>query len=79
MFHPMVAGVTIPGMGLIVLMIAPYMDKNPLNRPEARKFAIALFTMFMMFWATLVIIGSFFRGPGFNFVFPWTSGVFFDL
>lgn len=79
MFHPMVAGVTIPGMGLIVLMIAPYIDKNPSNKPEDRKFAVSVFTVFMMFWAVLVIIGSFFRGPGFNFVFPWVEGIFFDL
>ncbi len=79
MFHPMVAGVTIPGMGLFVLMLAPYIDKNPDNRPEARKFAVSVFTVFLMFWATLVIIGSFFRGPGFNFVFPWKAGIFFDL
>jgi hypothetical protein len=79
MFHPMVAGVTIPGMGLFILMLAPYMDKNPDNRPEARKFAISSFTVFMMFWAVLVLIGSFFRGPGFNFVFPWVEGIFFDL
>jgi hypothetical protein len=35
--------------------------------------------MFLMFWAVLVIIGSFFRGPGFNFVYPWKAGTFFDL
>jgi hypothetical protein len=79
MFHPMVAGVTIPGIGLFALMLAPYIDKNPSNRPEDRKFAISVFTYFMMFWAVLVIIGSFFRGPGFNFVFPWVEGIFFDL
>jgi menaquinol-cytochrome c reductase cytochrome b/c subunit len=79
MFHPMVAGVTIPGMGMFVLMLAPYIDKNPSNKPEDRKFAISLFTVFLMFWAVLVIIGSFFRGPGFNFVFPWRNGIFFDL
>jgi hypothetical protein len=33
----------------------------------------------MMFWAVLVIIGSFFRGPGQNFVLPWKSGIFFEL
>ena len=32
-----------------------------------------------MFWAVLVMIGSFFRGPGQNFVFPWKDGIFFDL
>ncbi len=78
-WHPMVAGVTIPGMGLFVLMLAPYIDKNPATNPNDRKFAISLFTIFLMFWAVLVIIGSFFRGPGFNFVFPWKGGVFFDL
>src|SRR3954454_12265747 len=67
MFHPMVAGVTIPGMGLFLLIIAPYVDSNPSNKPNDRKFAIALFTIFLMFWAVLVIIGSFFRGQGFNF------------
>jgi quinol---cytochrome c reductase cytochrome c subunit, bacillus type len=79
MFHPMIAGVTIPGVGLIVLIFAPYIDKNPSNKPEDRKFATALMTVHIMFWATLVLIGSFFRGPGFNFVLPWKDGLFFDL
>ncbi len=79
MFHPMIAGVTIPGMGLIALMFAPYMDRNESNRPEDRKFMTGLMTVHLMFWAVLVIIGSFFRGPGFNFVFPWREGIFFEL
>ena len=79
MFHPMVAGVTIPGMGLILLAVTPYVDRNPSNKPEDRKFAISVFTVFLMFWSVLVIIGSFFRGPGFNFVFPWRDGIYFEL
>jgi menaquinol-cytochrome c reductase cytochrome b/c subunit len=79
MFHPMVAGVTIPGVALGLLALAPFIDKNPSNKPKDRKFAIAIFTMFVMMWAVLVIIGSFFRGPGFNFVFPWNDGIFFEL
>src|SRR5688572_18507993 len=81
MFHPMVAGVTIPGIGLIVLGAAGYIDKNPSHKPEDRKFAIALMTLFLMFWAVLVLIGSFFRGEGFNFIMPWHQGVheIFDL
>jgi hypothetical protein len=79
MFHPMVAGVTIPGMGLFLLIVAPYIDKNPSNKPDDRKYVISIFTIFLMFWAVLVIIGSFFRGPGFNFVFPWNDGIFFEL
>ena len=79
MFHPMVAGVTIPGVGLIVLIFAPYIDKNPSNKPEDRKFAVSLMTIHLMFWAVLVMIGSFFRGPGFNFTLPWRDGLFFEL
>jgi hypothetical protein len=78
-FHPMVAGVLLPGMGLVALILAPYTDRNPSNKPEDRKFAIALFTMFMTFWAVLVLIGVFFRGPGFNFIFPWNNGLFVEL
>ncbi|QXC60165.1 menaquinol-cytochrome c reductase cytochrome b subunit [Aquihabitans sp. G128] len=79
MFHPMVAGVLLPGIGMGGLMLAPYIDKNPSNKPEDRKFAISLFTIFMMSCAVLTIIGSFFRGPGQLFVFPWAAGLFFEL
>ncbi len=43
MFHPMIAGVTIPGMGIIVLILAPYMDRNPSNQarePQVRDLAL---------------------------------------
>jgi hypothetical protein len=79
MFHPMVAGVTVPGIALFALILAPFIDKNPSNKPEDRKFATSIMTVHLMFWAVLVMIGSFFRGPGFNFVFPWRDGLFFEL
>ncbi|HEV2872398.1 MAG TPA: menaquinol-cytochrome c reductase cytochrome b subunit, partial [Actinomycetota bacterium] len=72
-FHPMVAGVTIPGIALLILMAAPYFDRNPSMRPENRKLAIMMFTTFLMFWAILVLAGSFFRGPSFEWVWPWTE------
>ncbi len=79
MFHPMIAGVTLPGVGVLALMLTPYLDRNPSNKPEDRKFITSMMTLFLMFWAVLVIIGSFFRGPGFNFTFPWRDGIFFEL
>ena len=79
MFHPMVAGVTVPGIALFALILAPYIDKNPSNKPEDRKFATSIMTVHLMFWAVLVMIGSFFRGPGFLFTFPWREGIFFEL
>ena len=36
-------------------------------------------TVHIMFWAVLVMIGSFFRGPGINFTLPWSDGLFFEL
>ncbi len=79
MFHPQVAGVTIPGMGMFLLILAPYIDRNPSMKPEDRKFAISLQTVHLMYWAVLTMIGSFFRGPGFNFIFPWNDGLFFEF
>ncbi len=78
-FHPQVAGVTIPTVIIIALFAAPYIDRNPSTSPDNRKLAIVLFSFFMLTFAVLTIIGMFFRGPGFNFVFPWEGGIFFEL
>ena len=78
-FDPQIAGVLIPGLGLAGLAIIPFIDRNPSVRPSDRKFAIMLFTFFVMASAITTIIGSFYRGPGFNFSFPWRDGIFFDL
>ena len=79
-FHPMVAGVLFaPTLVLLALAVAPFVDRNPSIRPGDRKVAITLFTMLIMFGAVLTIIGSFFRGTGYNWVWPWAQGVFFEL
>jgi quinol-cytochrome oxidoreductase complex cytochrome b subunit len=78
-FHPMVAGVLVPTLFFVFLFVLPYVDRNPSTKPGDRKVALVLFTMLLMFFAVLTIIGAFFRGPGFNFVWPWVDGVFFDL
>jgi len=79
-FHPLVAGVTIPFVIILAgLAAAPFIDRNPSTKPGDRKLAITMFTMLFMFGATLTIIGSFFRGTGYNWVWPWAQGVFFEL
>ncbi|HEX3327712.1 MAG TPA: menaquinol-cytochrome c reductase cytochrome b subunit [Actinomycetota bacterium] len=78
-FHPQVAGVTIPTVIIIGLIAAPFVDRNPSTRPDDRKLAIVLFSFFVLSFSILVILGMFFRGPGFNFVFPWKGGIFFEL
>jgi menaquinol-cytochrome c reductase cytochrome b/c subunit len=78
-FHPMVAGIVIPTFILVGLAAVPYVDRNPSIKPGDRKVAITLFTILFMFGAILTIIGCFFRGPGYNWTWPWTQGVFFEL
>ena len=78
-FDPQIAGVTVPTItGIIGFMMVPYVDKNPSTRPSDRKFAIALYSVFLAGAATLTILGVLFRGQGFNFSYPWKDGVFFD-
>jgi quinol-cytochrome oxidoreductase complex cytochrome b subunit len=64
--------------GMIGFMMVPFVDKNPSTRPSDRKFAIALYSVFLAGAATLTIFGVLFRGLGFNFSYPWKDGVFFD-
>ncbi|HJR45476.1 MAG TPA: menaquinol-cytochrome c reductase cytochrome b subunit [Actinomycetota bacterium] len=79
-FHPQPAGVTLPTVIIIGLFATPFIDRNPSTRPDDRKLAIVIFTFFVISFAILTTIGMFFRGPGFNFVFPWETGpIFFEL
>lgn len=78
-FHPQVAGVSIPQWLILGLMATPYIDRNPSNKPGDRKLAISMWTIFMLMFAILGMLGSIMRGPGFNFVYPWDAGIFFEL
>ena len=78
-YDPQIAGVIIPTItGLVGFMAIPYVDRNPSTNPADRKFAIMLFTLFLAGSATLTLIGTLFRGPGFNFTYPWADGIWFD-
>jgi menaquinol-cytochrome c reductase cytochrome b/c subunit len=79
-FHPQVAGVSIPTVIIIAMFAWPYIDRNPSTKPDDRKVAITIFSFYVITFALLGILGMFFRGPGFNFIFPWDTGpIFFEL
>jgi hypothetical protein len=78
-WHPQVAGVTIPNVLIVTWFVLPFIDRNPSTRPDDRKLAITLWSFYMLTFAVLTIIGMFFRGPGFNFIYPWEGGIFFEL
>jgi Cytochrome b(C-terminal)/b6/petD len=74
-FDPWIAGVVMPTLIIVGLMIIPYVDENPLGSGyytlKQRKFAIATFCFgFMVLWLTMVFIGTFIRGPGWMWFWP---------
>lgn len=71
-FDPWLAGVVLPSMILVGLMALPYIDYNKLGNGyytfNERKFAIITFMFgFLPLWIGLIILGTFLRGPNWNF------------
>jgi quinol-cytochrome oxidoreductase complex cytochrome b subunit len=71
-FDPLVAGILIPAGAVLVLVLLPYIDRNPDTRASHRKVAIVLFSSLLAIAVILTVIGTFFRGPGWKFIAPWT-------
>jgi hypothetical protein len=75
-FDPWHAGVVLPSLIIVGLMVIPYIDINPHGNGyytfESRKFEIMTFFLgFHILWVSLIIIGTFLRGPGWNWFWPW--------
>ncbi|MHB8618395.1 MAG: menaquinol oxidoreductase [Chloroflexota bacterium] len=77
-FPPVVAGVLLPTFVLLGLALIPYIDRNPSTRPQDRKLAICLFSLFIVSSLILTLVGVAFRGPGYSWTWPW-NGIFFSL
>ena len=57
-------------------MAIPYIDINPKGNGyytfDERKFAITLFLFgFLVLWSSLIVLGTFLRGPNWNFFGPF--------
>ncbi len=75
-FDPWIAGVTIPTLIILGLCAIPYIDINPKGNGyytfRERRFAILTFCFgFLVLWVSLIVLGTFFRGPGWNLFMPW--------
>ena len=68
-------GVGIPGIEVALLMLVPYLDRKPggVGRwfAKERLLANTLFVTFTVLNIILIIIGTLFRGPNWEFVSPW--------
>ncbi len=74
-FDPWYAGVVLPSFIIVGLMLIPYLDINPKGNGyytfRERKFEILTFFFgFHVLWVSFIIIGTFFRGPGWNWFWP---------
>ncbi|MBI5156577.1 MAG: menaquinol oxidoreductase [Acidimicrobiia bacterium] len=70
-FHPMVAGVLVPAAIIGGLVALPYVDRSAAVGLGLRKVAVVAFTMFLLVWIVLTLIGFAFRGPNWSWVWPW--------
>ncbi len=77
-FDPWVAGVVLPTLIILGLMAIPYIDINSKGNGyytfKERKFSILIFCFgFIVMWVSLIVLGTFWRGPGWYFFFPWQT------
>lgn len=75
-FDPWLAGVVFPSLIIVGLMAIPYIDTNPKGNGyftfRERKVEITLFLFgFLILWVLLVLLGTFLRGPNWNFFGPY--------
>jgi uncharacterized membrane protein len=80
-FDPWFAGVILPGLIIVGLMVIPYIDINPKGNGyycfKDRWFAISTFLFgFLVMWIVLIIMGTFIRGPGWYLFLP---GQYWDV
>ena len=69
--QPMVAGVLIPGAALLWLFALPYIDRSKGWRIRDRKFVVIVFTVSPWRRWSSPSSATFFRGPGWSWVWPW--------
>ena len=75
-FDPWIAGVLLPSFIIVGLCAIPYLDRNPKGNGyytfTERPFAISFFMVgFLLLWVSLVIMGTFLRGPNWAFFGPF--------
>jgi hypothetical protein len=75
-FDPWLAGVVLPGLIIVGLICIPYIDRNPKGNGyftfKERKAEITIFLFgFAVLWVSLIVLGTFLRGPNWNFFGPF--------
>jgi hypothetical protein len=80
-FDPWMAGVVLPTMIIVGLMALPYIDTNKRGNGyytiAQRPFAYITFQFgYLVLWVILILLGTFLRGPNWNFFGPYE---FWDL
>jgi menaquinol-cytochrome c reductase cytochrome b/c subunit len=77
-FNGTVVGIFLPPVYFIGIALIAYIDRSPYKAARDRKLAWVFFLCLMVGGLLVTFIGMFFRGPGWNWVWPW-QGIFFTL
>ena len=75
-FDPWIAGVLLPTLIIVGLCAIPYIDRDPSTSGfysfKARKWVITTYLFgFWILWILLIFMGTFMRGPNWNFFGPF--------
>lgn len=75
-YDPWMAGVVLPLMIINGLIAIPYIDFNQKGNGyftfNQRKFSLSMFLFgFLVLWVVLIVLGTFLRGPNWNFFGPY--------
>ena len=75
-FDPWLAGVVLPSLIIVGLICIPYVDRNPKGNGyytfAERKAEVTIFLFgFVILWVSLIVLGTFLRGPNWNFFGPF--------
>ncbi len=77
-YSAFIGGVLVPTFIVVILMLVPFIDRKKIGIgkwfAKERSFANGIFLTFLIIMLILIIVGTYFRGPNWEFVIPWETG-----
>ncbi|MFQ5779593.1 MAG: cytochrome B6, partial [Nitrospiria bacterium] len=74
-FDPWLAGMVLPSLIIVGLILIPYIDPNPRGKGyytfSERKLSVSIFSFGLALWYILIVIGVWTRGLDWQWYWPW--------
>jgi quinol-cytochrome oxidoreductase complex cytochrome b subunit len=76
-YSALIGGVLVPALVVLALVLVPYLDRSPRGVgvwfARERRLANAIFAVLAVVAVVLTLIGTFFRGPNWRWIWPWAG------